>query len=101
MRQIDQCGRDESTHAGREASKVLNSQRQCRELSMKYELKSVNGACAQSVSFLDGHGVLAVYPTVHLAPIFSGSAPLLWLDVGGDSAPWNVPRALISIREGR
>ncbi|KAM7366023.1 hypothetical protein PAMP_015495 [Pampus punctatissimus] len=33
-------------------------------------LKCANGPCAQSMSFLDVHGLLMAYPTVHLAPLF-------------------------------
>lgn len=70
---------------------------------MKYVvLKCANGPCAQSLSFLDGRGVLAVYPTVHLAPIVSGSAPLLSCGgARGGDALWYVPRALNDIKEGQ
>lgn len=70
-------------HVGRELSVVLNRQKltvqqQGWELSVKcVVLKCANAPCAQSMSFLDGHGVLVAYPTVHLAPIVSGSAACL------------------------
>lgn len=71
-------------------------------LCVKYVvLKCANGPCAQSTSFLDGRGVLAVYPTVSLAPIVSGSALVLWIgEAGGGNALWKVPQAQNDIKEG-
>lgn len=100
-------GEMKQTYASRELSMVLNWQQltiqwQCWELSVKYVvLKCANRPCAQSMSFLDGHGVLAACPAVSLAPIVSGSALLLWIgEAGGGKALWNVPQALSDIKEG-
>lgn len=79
-----QWEREETMHVSRELSVVLNwqlltEQQQGWEQSVKFVvLKCANGPCAQSMSFLDGHGVLVAYPTVLLAPIVSGSAACLW-----------------------
>lgn len=62
-------------------------------------LKFVNGPWAQAMSFLDGHGVLAAYPTVHFALIVSGSAPLLWAgQAGGGDAPHSALPSLHDIK---
>lgn len=80
----------------------LPTQWQCWELSGKnLVLKYATRPCPQSMSFLDGHRNLAVSPTVHLAPIVSGSA--LRLSTGearGGNALWDVPQALNDIKEG-
>lgn len=67
---------------------------------MKYAaLKCANGPCTQSMSFLDGHGVPLASPTVHLAPIVSGSAVLLSTrQARGSDALRNVLRALTDIK---
>lgn len=92
----------------RDLSMVLNwqwftIQWKSRELSLKYVvLKCANGPCAQSMSFLDGHGVPAAYPSVYLAPIVCGSALLLWTgEAGGGNALWDMPQILNDIKEGQ
>lgn len=62
---------------------------QCWELvTRRHNVEVANGPWAQAMSFLDGHGVPAAYPTVHFALIVSGSALLLWngLAGGGDAS---------------
>lgn len=62
-------------------------------------LKFANGPWAQAMSFLDGHRVLAAYPTVHFALIASGSAPLLWNgQAGGGGASRSVQASLHEIK---
>lgn len=62
-------------------------------------LKFANGPWAQAMSFLDGHGVLAAYPTVHFALIVSGSVPLLWNgQAGGGGASHSALASLHDIK---